>query len=330
MKEIYLEWYKQLSEEIEIISKAKWKKLGKTPRAVVISGMGGSGIVGDYVQALANKRSDIPIFVVKDFKLPIWISNKDLVITISYSGNTRETIECYREALKAGAQVAVISSNGLLEKFSREDNVPFIPVVKGLVPRASLPSMLVACLFVLEKFGIPLTDKGELEEAIDILRDGVCEEEVSEVASKILNKLPVIVTLTDYAPLAWRFKNELNENSKIPAKVEILPEWAHNDIVGWEKPYNIENYVALILKPKIRASELDLKILDFAGNYFEEAGIETVEILLFGKSLLTQLLYGSLYAGLLSVILARERNIDPLTTTSITKYKEYISKLISV
>jgi len=84
------------------------------------------------------------------------------------------------------------------------------------------------------------------------------------------------------------------------------------------------------LKPKIRASELDLKILDFAGNYFEEAGIETVEILLFGKSLLTQLLYGSLYAGLLSVLLAQERGIDPLSTVSISKYKEYISKHIVV
>ena len=330
MKEVYLNWHKQLREEIEIISKVKWKKLGRTPRIVVISGMGGSGIVGDYVQVLANRRSDIPVFVTKDFKLPVWISDEDLVITISYSGNTRETIMCYKEALKAKAQVVVISSNGVLEKYAKEDNIPFIPVVKGLVPRASLPSMLTACLYTLEKFGIPLTDRGELEEAIDILRDGICEEEISEVAGKIVNKLPVIVALTDYAPLAWRFKNELNENSKIPVKVEVLPEWAHNDIVGWEKPYNVENYVALLLEPKIHANELELKILDFAKKYFREIGIETIEIPLYGKSLLTQLLYGSLYAGLLSVILARERNLDPLTTISITKYKEYISKHIGV
>ncbi len=329
MKEIYRKWYEQVIKELEVMNGIRWRKLGKTPRAILISGMGGSGIVGDYVQTLASKRVEVPIFVVKDYKIPMWVSSDDLTIVISYSGNTRETIRCYREALKARAQVVVITSNGLLKEYAKKDNIPLIPVIQGLVPRASLPSMLIACLYVLEKFGLPVVSRDEIHESIHVLKE-IHENELLSIADKIIGKIPVIITVTDYSPLAWRFKNELNENSKMPAKVEIIPEWAHNDIVGWEAPYNIEKYIVLMLKPRIPTDELSLQMLNYAKKYFEKQGLNVIGIEIAGKSLLAQLLYGSLIAGLISVIVAEKRGISPITTESINEYKNYIVKYFTI
>lgn len=329
MREIYLKWYKQVIDELEILKQVEIPKPPRKPRSIVISGMGGSGIVGDYVQTLANRRLNVPVFVVKDYKLPAWVSGEDLAVFISYSGNTFETLSCYREAVARKVNMVAISSGGKLRKYAEENKTPYIPVKKGLVPRASLPAMVFAALGTLEKVGLKITFEKEVEETVFVLKEGVGEEEINNIVYSMENTLPIIVAYVDYAPLAWRFKNELNENSKIPVKVEIVPEWGHNDIVGWEKPYS-KNHTAIILQPEKKTEEPYSIMLQYTIEYMGKQGIRTYKVKCKGENLLTQLLYGSLVAGLTSVKLAERRNLDPLATRSIKEYKKTITKHFTV
>jgi len=327
LKEHYLAWYRQFQNQLNAMRNVVLEKLGEKPRAVVISGMGGSGIVGDFYQVVASEKLDIPVFTVKDYALPKWVSKHDLVVTISYSGNTLETIECFKQALSIGAKVIAISSGGKLENLAKENNVPHVKVIKGLVPRASLPSMFVALSKSLNMvLGENVVKEEELEETIELLKDGVDEVEVKKIADHVENTLPIIIGCTKYAPLAIRFKNELNENSKIPAKVEIVPEWGHNDIVGWEQPY-FRKFSALILREKKAKDRKCIAVLDYVTKYFEKSGVKTLTVEIEGESTVAQMLYGSLIAGLVSVELAYRRNIDPVETRSIREYKKYFTTL---
>ena len=327
LKEHYTAWYRQLQNQLDAMRNVFLERLSEKPRIIVISGMGGSGIVGDFYQVVASEKLNIPVFTVKDYVLPKWVSKRDLVVTISYSGNTLETIECFKQALSIGAKVIAISSGGKLEALAKNNNVPHVKVIKGLVPRASLPSMFVALSKSLNMvLGENIVSERELEETIDLLEQGVNEVEVKKVADHIENTLPVIVGCTKYTPLAIRFKNELNENSKMPAKVEIVPEWGHNDIVGWEQPY-FRKFSALILKEKEAKDRKCIAILNYVTKYFEKSGVKTLTVEVKGESTVAQMLYGSLIAGLVSVELAYRRNIDPVETKSIREYKKYFTTL---
>ncbi len=327
MREHYLAWYDQIFSQLKVMEELEIASLSKMPRSIIISGMGGSGIVGDLYQTVTSDRLNIPVVVIKDYKLPKWVSSKDLAVAVSYSGNTLETIECFKHALKVNAKLLAISSGGVLEKLALENNILYVKVVKGLVPRASLPSMFTALAISLNKLlNSEIVTRDELNEAMKLLKQGVKDDFVIKIADHIENTLPVIVTCVKYAPLAIRFKNELNENSKIPAKVEVVPEWGHNDIVGWEKPY-FKNFSVVILREPMGGDTKCSAILDYVDKYFKNSGIRTINIEMKGKSITAQILYGSLLAGLVSIELAYRRNIDPVKTMSIVEYKKYFTTI---
>lgn len=321
-------WIDQISRALE-----KWGSISlkKMPRTIVVTGMGGSGCVGDYIYSLAwnSGKASAPIIVVKNYRLPSFVSEKDLVFVISYSGNTLETIKAYRQAISKGSMVVIVTSNGYLLREAYEKEIPLIKVKEGLVPRTALPEMLYGVLGVLDSSGISIVSKEEARKSLEFLKREI--NNVLDTANKLAetihesNRNLVIATHTPLEVLAIRGKNEFNENSKIPVKIEVSPEWAHNDIVGWEKPVD-KNWLVIILSDPV--DKVGENLANFMEEVYREAGLETYTIELKGDSLLEKLIYGSLLFGLASVKLARLRNINPLETKSIRKYKERVDKVI--
>ncbi len=292
---------------------------------VVICGMGGSGIVGDYVKAVADTVLDKPVYVVKDFYLPKWATSQNtLVIPISFSGNTIETIACYKKAVENKCTVVSISTGGKLGEIAFRNRTPHVtlPLVEKIPPRTALPLLLFSTIAVMMKYGLNLISLEELEGIITMLENPPIDD-AKKLASKIGEELVVVATTSDLYPLAVRWKNELNENAKIPVKVEVLPEWGHNDIVGWEKPPEIP-YHFIVIKPKDPPWST---MSEIAYEYFKNISdnVEVVEA--WGPTYMARLVYGSQLAGLVSVYLAEKRGIDPLETKSISFYKEKLGKL---
>ena len=318
----YLEWYKQFEEAL-----ASWDlyRVEGEYRLLVVAGMGGSGIVGDYLMRLSDVYGGLPVVVYKSHVAPQYIRSDDLVVLISYSGNTRETLEFLRMVSVKTKNIVLVSSNGFLEEVSRKSNYLFIRVLKGLVPRVSLPSMLVSVLGLLDSSGYSIVSKSEVEKTMVFLREVVDEvrDKAFELANFIIeNKgLLVIATHYPYDVLGVRGKNEFNENTKVPVKVEVAPEWMHNDIVGWEKPFSNKYSVIAVYD---RGDSIGSKLVDYMVEIYSGLGFPVYRVELVGEGYFAKLMYGSLLFGLASVIAADKRGVNPLVTESIKRYKDSV------
>lgn len=226
----------QLSESIKIGLSTVFSKPGKIISNVVISGLGGSGIGGTIVSNFAASRLTVPVVVNKTYDLPAWVSENSLVIICSYSGNTEETIEAFKQAIATKAFIVCMTSGGIIEEMAAAYRLPCFKIPPGRPPRACLGYSVVQILFALHYAGlmddtfIPDVEKAVLlletqQEAIKALAAGL--------AAKNSDKLPVIYAGSQMEGVAIRWRQQLNENSKIPGWSNVVPEMNHNELVGW-------------------------------------------------------------------------------------------------
>ena len=323
LEEQFKKWYelalKALQVEIEELR-------GLRPSNVFFLGLGGSGIVGDYIRVLSLNRVNVPIHVVKSLEIPKWIDDKSLVVAISYSGDTLETIRAFEEAAQRTKRLCVVSSGGELIGKAKSLNLPHIELDKGYAPRAALPLMLFSLIKLMDAIGLSIASEDEISESLEILKQ---YDELAVQANQIANEManadiPVIIADVRFEPLAFRFKNDLNENAKMLARCEVIPEAMHNDIVGYEGAHKPK--IALILSAG--DEHIYTKILEeFVKESLESLGVKTLTLKLKGSSQLAKLIHGSYMSGLISIALAKKFGVDPHATISISRYKEKLREL---
>jgi glucose/mannose-6-phosphate isomerase len=218
--------------------------VGPEPRSVVVAGMGGSGIAGDVLSALAFYRSPVPVMSVKGDRLPGFVGPSTLLLAVSYSGGTDETLAAVEEGLSAGARLVAVCSGGRLEELARQYGAPVVTVAPGRMPRAALWSLAVpVCMAafaagVLEPFADQVRAAADtLDAEADLLGPGVPTDSnpAKRAALRLLGKLPVIWGTGQLgAVAATRLRTQCNENAKITATSAPVPESNHNDIMGLE------------------------------------------------------------------------------------------------
>lgn len=316
--EDYLNWSSQLERALKSeVLDAELIDV-RTLRGISFLGMGGSGIIGDVLTKLLIRILDIPVTTIKDYALPKFIGKGWLVVALSYSGETLETILSFSESVKRGAITSVVASGGRLMAMAEKMRRPRIVVEGGHTPRSAFPALLAGTINLINS----LLDLGlSIERGVEILRDQGAIEIAEDLASFLLTGIPVFVVTEDLYPLALRAKNEFNENSKVVGKVEVLPEWGHNDIMGWEGGCR-EWFRPVLFK-------VDSNLIDFAANYLKELGYDLKVLIISRSNYLETIMYGSWIVGLSSVILAELREIDPEETNSIKRYKEFLKNYFS-
>jgi glucose/mannose-6-phosphate isomerase len=286
---------------------------------MVICGMGGSGVSGDFLVVISRLYgSRLPIVVFKGFDLPGWYSSY-LVVAVSYSGNTLETIECSRRARGFGSKVIHISSGGLLRSEARGSEIPWIPLESGLLPRAALPSMVGALIGLTDALGVTSVGDEVLLETYYALRNTLVDDARGLADAVAESDILVVGACGYYGVLAERFRSEFSENSKMLVKAEVYPESAHNDIVAWQT------------KKKAKTAFIAIKggggicgrIMEFISRKYRGHGV--VEELDLGAPSLPSLMKGALIGGYASVLVAKERGIDPATTSVIEEYKKILA-----
>lgn len=220
------------------------------PRSVVVTGMGGSGISGQVLEALAGVHAQIPVVSHRGYLLPSWVGSLDLVIALSASGRTEETIAAAAEAVRRGCALVVITaeSSPLAEVADAARNSWHIPVdVQGRMPRASMWTLLTPLLIIGHALGIVNVSDAALEEAADIA-DGMsrrCGIDVSladnpakQLGLQFAESLPMIWGTGEVGPVAsYRAISQLAENAKLPAIHGEIPESQHNQVVVLDGPY---------------------------------------------------------------------------------------------
>jgi len=212
---------------------------------IVLSGMGGSAQGGAIARDLVYADSKVPIEIVRDYHLPAWVDSNTLVIAVSYSGTTEETVSTFIEGYEKGAKLMGMGTGGQIASLARKYKVPYFENTYNSQPRAALHVHLATILNFLVRLGhgsITNEDVASLE-AIEKYSAAKWVESIPEasneakqLARKIFGRVPVIVGDGSLSAIASRYKAQFNENSKNPAYFETLPEMNHNALVGTEMP----------------------------------------------------------------------------------------------
>jgi len=253
---------------------------------VCISGMGGSPMAGDILKSV---ELDPQIIINRDYNLPNCISEKSLVVALSYSGNTEETISTYEEALKRKANLIVISSGGKLEEKAKKDNVIFIKIPKpfpDFQPRYATGYIFGALTKVLSNSQAIKSYSEQLKELANKLKNQDEEQEGLMFAKKLKGKIPLFYASQKNIHIARIAKIKINENSKIPSFFNTFPEMNHNELVGFTN--TLCSFYAIIFKDKDDQPQIQLR-MDVCKNLFREKGIDTEEIQVKGNTQLEKI-----------------------------------------
>lgn len=213
---------------------------------IILTGLGGSAIGGEVLQNLLNDELTIPFAVNRNYNLPGYAANNTLLIASSYSGNTEETLSAVNEGLDKGCIIVCVTTGGKLEELAIKNNLPVIKLKKGYQPRYALWINMFSVLKVFSLLKLISNQDDFIKEAKNVLKnqaDDFSKEENNtlKLASELAEYIPVIYSVSDITSAAGgRLKAQFNENSKMHAFHNVLPEMNHNEIVGWETQNNAE------------------------------------------------------------------------------------------
>ena len=226
---------------------------------LVIAGMGGSAIAGDLVADLASLKEGLPVTVVRDFRIPFTLNERTLMVACSYSGNTEETLSMFRQGLDSGARLVAVTAGGGLAQEAARHNVPTLFVDAPGEPRSAAVYNFLLLAGLLDRLELLDTEAVDVEAASTALGKRVeslspdtpaCDNTAKMLALGLLDQLPLVCGGGLFRGVAIRWKSQLNENAKVWAFSETLPELLHNSVEALDSwPAGIHQPMALILKP---------------------------------------------------------------------------------
>ena len=303
-----------------------------TPKNVIIIGMGGSAIGGDLLKEFLFDKLTIPLDIIRGYEVPRYISQDTLVIIISYSGNTEETLSGFKESLEKKAMVVCISSNGLLNEICNKLNLPIIAIPKNIQPRASLPFLFFPLLVIMNKLGLTPEFQEEIDETISLLKKMLPSIDINtpteknlakQVALKLFNKISLIFSPPRFGSVARRMKCQLNENSKNLAFWNEFSELDHNEVVGWERKLDIQKeFVLILIRSDLESLSTTNRINITRDLIFSGKVYEIIELKGKGKGMLPQFFSVILIGDFISYYLAILNQIDPSPVRDISKLKK--------
>lgn len=236
MNTLIAEFPDNITEALEIASKAKISTPKHEIRNVLICGMGGSGIGGRLVAKWVEDELSVPVAFSQDYGIPGFVSKHTLLIGSSYSGNTEETLSSIHQALEKGAQLIGITSGGQLLALCQENKYDVIVVPGGNPPRSALAYSLVQLLHIFAELGmsskIRLTEMAKARDLIVAEQDSI-RAIGREMASFIHGNVAIFYGTADYEPVLVRARQQFNENGKNLGWSHAIPEMNHNELVGW-------------------------------------------------------------------------------------------------
>jgi len=307
---------------------------------VVLTGLGGSAIGGDFARCLMDQFGSVPMVVNRDYTLPGWVGPNTLVIAASYSGNTEETLSAYAQAREAGAQRAVITSGGKLAALAVQDGIPATIVPGGQPPRSATGYMFFPLMLLLINLG--LLDSGlaeQTDETIKLieamaLRLGPTvpseQNAAKQLAIALAGKLPVIYGSQGVrGAVAMRWKGQFNENAKQAAFANVLPEQNHVEALAWVTARKqAGNWAVIFLRDPAELTESP-RIARRVEITKELVGKETPthEVWAEGKAFLARMFSLIYFADFVTVYAAILNEVCPTDMATLDYLKAELAKL---
>lgn len=286
---------------------------------LMVCGMGGSAIGGDLAAAALGDRLTRPLLTVRGYGVPSWTTPEWTVLCSSYSGDTEETLACFDAAEALGARRIVASTGGELVDAAREAGVPVVGL-PGLLPapRTAVAYMLVCALEVAAVAGIAPRVHTEIDAAAAFIEESreELQRHAAELAASLDGAAPVIVGADLTAPVARRWKTQINENADAQAFFSELPEADHNEICAWSG----DGFAAVLLEDSDQHPR-ERRRFELTAEAIGAAGAEAIRLETRGETRVARLLWATILGDLVSLELAEARGVDPLPVTAIDALK---------
>lgn len=327
MKNLVENFPQHLKEAIQIGEKAILTKAKHPILNIVVTGLGGSGIGGTIVSEIVASECRVPVLVNKDYFLPAFVNENTLVIVSSYSGNTEETLQALQEALQKKSKIVCVTSGGKVAEIAKKENLDLILIPAGMPPRACLGYSLTQLFYVLSGLDfISIKYKEWIKSTINLLEKDQksIRDEAFSIAGFLFNKIPIIYAVDGYNGVATRFRQQINENSKMLCWHNILPEMNHNELVGWAE--NHDDCAVLLLRNETDYNRTQARI-DISKQVFSKYTPHVRELWSKGNSQLERALYLIHLTDWVSCYLADQKNVDATEVNIINHLKGELSKI---
>lgn len=324
MKKLIENFPNQLREALDIANAAKLTPKNDI-RNIIVTGLGGSGIGGTIMAELVADHCTVPIVVNKDYFLPNFTNSNTLVIISSYSGNTEETLEAMQQALKKKAQIVCVTAGGKVEELAKQNNLDLIKIPGGNPPRSCIGYSLVQLIKIFTYYGFaPASLLDDVRNSISLLEkeNANITSEAKKIAEALFNKIPVIYSLGSCEGVSVRFRQQINENSKMLCWHHVFPEMNHNELVGWTTK---NNAIAVITFKTSFDYKRTQKRYEVCRSVFEKYAGSVTEVTAKGNSKTEQFIYLINIGDWISLYLAELKGIDPVEVKVIDHLKKELA-----
>jgi glucose/mannose-6-phosphate isomerase len=295
---------------------------------VVVCGVGGSAIGGDLAAAALGDRLTKPMHTVRGYALPSWATPELTVLCCSYSGGTEETLACFEAAEALGARRIVAGTGGPLVELAREAGVPVIGLPGIFQPRVAIAYMFAVSLEAAALAGAAPRLNTEIDAAAAFLSEQLetLRFQATEIATQLDGAVPVICGADLTAPVARRWKTQVNENAKLAAFFSELPEANHNEICGWTEQAVSEHGLAAVLLEDRDQHPREARRFELTAEALGAVGARALRVETAGETRVERLLWATMLGDLVSLALAELRGVDPVAVDALDRFKEAMGR----
>jgi glucose/mannose-6-phosphate isomerase len=296
------------------------------PAGLIVAGMGGSAVGGRLAAGVLGPRLTRPLHLAMGYDVPAWTGPDTLVLCSSYSGETEETLAAYDAAKAAGAPRIVATTGGSLAARARGDRVPVVPLPGGFQPRAAVGYALVTALEAAAVCGAAPGIRDEVEASAALAErlaaewgpDGPEDGDAKRIARALHGAIPIVVGAELTAPIAYRWKTQLNENAEVPAFAGELPEHDHNEVVGWAAA---ERRLAAVFLQDPHEDPRIARRVEVTAELAQSGAAAVERVTAQGETRMERLVSLVLLGDLVSLYLAVLRGVDPVHVAAIDTLK---------
>lgn len=310
-------------------------------RHVVIAGLGGSAIGGELVKNLTYQQLPVPLTVCRSYHLPKFVDAHTLVISSSYSGNTEETLSTFQQALQRGAQIVCLTSGGQIGALAEAKGLTKFSLPGGFPPRSALVHLIVPILKILHACRFIADPAPDIDETITVLeklgqryqpQNQTPENVAKSLAQALRQRLPLIYAAEIYEAVAWRWKEQFCENSKVLAWHNAFPELNHNELVGWGLRREFDQNFQVIYLQDQQASVAEIHPrnharMELTKTLIAQSGVPVISVAAEGRSLLARFFSLIFLGDMASVYLAVLNGVDPTPVEKIDYLKNQMAKI---
>jgi glucose/mannose-6-phosphate isomerase len=307
----------------------------RAAHAVTVLGMGGSAIGADLVRGIFGDRLSVPLITVRDYELPAFADGTTLVVGSSFSGATEEIVAALAVALERRCPVVVLAGGGPLLAVARSAELPYVSFPGIGQPRASLGLTLLLLTGLLERAGLLSVAHAEVEAAVQAAEEAVaaCRPDVpternpaKQLAWALMDRLPIIEAAGFLAPVARRWKTQLNENGKSSAAWEELPEATHNAVVGYAQPKLLLDHLFVVFLASPADHPRNALRRAASVGLLAAAHIDHQVVTVAAEGRLAQAAYAIVMGDFTSAYLGLLYGLDPTPVEAIAMLKERLAK----